>query len=40
MNGKYGKKYKILAAMNIDENVLKNGFSFIVNKPELNSLNQ
>ena len=34
------KKYKILAAIDIDENVLKNGFNFIVNEAELNNLNQ
>ena len=32
--------HKILAAMNIDENVLENGFNFIANEPELNNLNQ
>ena len=34
------KTYKILAAIDIDENVLKNGFNFIVNEAELNNLNQ
>lgn len=32
--------HKILAAINIDEKLLKNGFNFIANEPELNNLNQ
>ena len=35
-----GNNHKILAAINIDEKLLKNGFNFIANEPELNNLNQ